>query len=133
MADATAAPPAPARTGAVALFRVVLWAHALLVVVQPVAAGAMLQASTVGRAVHGGVAGVLLLVAMVQIPVAVLAWRPGRWPPWPAAVSVLLFAVETTQHTLGFAGELAIHVPLGIAIVVTVVGMALWSLRSRRR
>lgn len=119
-------------SAAVALFRAVLAVHAVLVVAQPVAAGAMLQASVAGRAVHQGVGGVLLLVAMVQIPLAVLAWWPGRWPAWPVALSVLLLVAETTQLTLGYAGSLGVHLPLGVAITLTVLALTAWSLSSWR-
>jgi hypothetical protein len=83
------------------LFRVVVVLHAAMALAQPVAAGAILQASTLGLAVHQAVGGVLLLVAFVQVPVAVLAWRPGRLPAWPVAVSLGLVVVETAQVALG--------------------------------
>ncbi|GAA4858585.1 hypothetical protein [Actinomycetospora straminea] len=114
-----------------ALFRVVVLLHAALTLVQPVAAGAVLQASTVGLAVHQAVGGVLLLVAFVQVPVAVLAWRPGRLPAWPIAVSAGLVVVETAQVAVGATGVLAVHVPLGVAIVGAAVGLAWWAVRAR--
>lgn len=113
------------------LFRVVVVLHAAMALAQPVAAGAILQASTLGLAVHQAVGGVLLLVAFVQVPVAVLAWRPGRLPAWPVAVSVGLVVVETAQVALGATGVLAVHVPLGVAIVGAAVGLACWAVRAR--
>jgi hypothetical protein len=101
-------------------------------VVQAIAAGAVLQASTAGLVVHQAVGGTLLLVATAQVPVAVLAWRPGRLPAWPIAVSAGLVVAETAQVALGATGVLAVHVPLGVAIVGTAVGLAVWTLRARR-
>ena len=75
---------------AVGLFRIVVVLHAAMTVVQAVAAGGILQASTVGLIVHQAVGGTLLLVATVQVPLAVLAWRPGRLPAWPIGVSAAL-------------------------------------------
>lgn len=120
-------------TGAVVgLFRVVTVLHAAMTVVQAIAAGAVLQASTAGLVVHQAVGGTLLLVATAQVPVAVLAWRPGRLPAWPIAVSAGLVVAEVGQVALGATGVLAVHVPLGVAIVGTAVGLALWTLRARR-
>ena len=71
---------------AVGLFRIVAVVHAAMTIVQAVAAGGILQASVVGLIVHQAVGGTLLLVATVQVPLAVLAWRPGRLPAWPIGV-----------------------------------------------
>lgn len=116
---------------AVGLFRVVAVLHAAMTVTQAVAAGAVLQASTVGLIVHQAVGGTLLLVAMLQVPAAVLAWRPGRLPAWPIALSSALVVVEIAQVALGATGVLAIHVPLGVSIVGTAVALAVWAWRTR--
>ncbi|MEJ2887507.1 hypothetical protein [Actinomycetospora aeridis] len=113
-------------------FRVVAVLHAVMAVAQPVAAGAVLQASATGLVVHQAVGGTLLLVAMLQVPLAVLAWRPGRLSPWPIAVSVGLVVAETAQVALGYTGVLAVHVPLGVAVVAAAVGLAWWAVRARR-
>ena len=125
--------PTADRAGAVVgLFRVVTTVHAAMTVVQAIAAGALLQASTTGLVVHQAVGGTLLLVATAQVPVALLAWRPGRLPAWPIALSAGLVVAETAQVALGASGVLAFHVPLGVAIVGTAVGLAVWALRARR-
>lgn len=112
-------------------FRAVAVLHALMTVAQAVAAGALLQASAAGLVVHQAVGGTLLLVAMLQVPLAVLAWRPGRLSPWPIAVSVALVTAEIAQVALGYVGVLAVHVPLGVAIVATAVALAAWAVRAR--
>ncbi len=116
---------------AVGLFRGVAVLHAAMTVTQAVAAGAVLQASTVGLTVHQAVGGTLLLVAMLQVPVAVLAWRPGRLPAWPIVLSGALVVVEIAQVAFGGAGVLAVHVPLGVTIVGTTVSLAVWAVRAR--
>lgn len=115
----------------VAAFRVVAVLHAVMTVVQAFAAGALLQASDAGLVVHQAVGGTLLLVAMLQVPLAVLAWRPGRLSPWPIAVSGALVVAETAQVAIGYVGVLAVHVPLGVAIVATAVALAWWAVRVR--
>lgn len=116
----------------VGLFRVVAVVHAAMTAVQAIAAGALLQASTTGLVVHQAVGGTLLLVATAQVPAAVLAWRPGRLPAWPIALSAGLLVAEAAQVALGATGVLAVHVPLGVAVVGTAVGLAAWTLRARR-
>lgn len=116
----------------VGLFRVVAVVHAAMTAVQAIAAGALLQASTTGLVVHQAVGGTLLLVATAQVPAAVLAWRPGRLPAWPIALSAGLLVAEAAQVALGATGVLAVHVPLGVAVVGTAVGLAVWTLRARR-
>jgi hypothetical protein len=116
---------------AVGLFRVVTVLHAAMTVTQAVAAGAVLQASTVGLIVHQAVGGTLLLVAMIQVPAAVFAWRPGRLPAWPIGVSAALVVAEIAQVALGATGVLAVHVPLGVSIVGTAVALAVWAWRTR--
>ncbi|MHC1557602.1 hypothetical protein ACR9E3_01515 [Actinomycetospora sp. C-140] len=123
MADGSAA--------AVGILRGVAVLHAAMALVQPVAAGALLQASTVGLTVHQAVGGSLLLVTLVQVVAAVLAWRPGHLPAWPIAVAAGLVVAETAQVALGATGVLAVHVPLGVAIVGTAVWFAWWAVRAR--
>ncbi|MFC5063967.1 hypothetical protein [Actinomycetospora atypica] len=117
---------------AVGVFRGVTVLHAAMTVVQPIAAGALLQASTVGLVVHRAVGGTLLLIAAVQVLAALLAWRPGGLPAWPIAVTAGLVVVETAQVALGATGVLAVHVPLGVVVVGAAVGLAVWTLRARR-
>ncbi|MDD7937425.1 hypothetical protein PHK61_03215 [Actinomycetospora lutea] len=116
---------------AVGAFRVVAVLHAAMTVAQAFAAGALLQASAAGLVVHQAVGGTLLLVAMLQVPLAVLAWRPGRLSPWPIAVSAALVVAEVAQVAIGYTGVLAAHVPLGVAIVATAVALAWWAVRAR--
>jgi hypothetical protein len=112
-------------------FRSVAVLHAIMAVTQAFAAGALLQASTAGLVLHQAVGGTLLLVATLQVPLAVLAWRPGRLSPWLIAVSATLVVAETAQVALGYVGVLAVHVPLGVAIVGTAVALAWWAVRAR--
>jgi len=118
---------------AVVVLRVVAVLHAALTVVQAIAAGAVLQASTAGLIVHQAGAAALWLVALAQVAAAVVAWRPGRLPAWPIAVSAGLAVAETAQVAVGATGVLAVHVPLGVAIVGTAVTLAAWALRARPR
>ncbi|MEU6699585.1 hypothetical protein [Pseudonocardia sp. NPDC046786] len=105
-------------------FRVWAVLHAVLVLAQVGLAGALLDAALGALAWHGGIGGSLILVAMVQTVLAVPAAWPGRMPGWPVAVSAVLVVADTAQVAVGHLGLLAVHVPLGVAIVVTQVVLA---------
>ncbi len=92
---------------------------ALLVFVQAVFAGHLLTGSSVALTLHE-VTGAEILgwVVLTQVAAAVLLWRPGRGPGWPALVSVLVFVAVFVQIVVGFEGRLAIHVPNGVAILL---------------
>ena len=117
---------------AVGLFRIVVVLHAAMTVVQAVAAGGILQASTVGLIVHQAVGGTLLLVAMVQVPLAVLAWRPGRLPAWPIGVSAALCSSPRPRRSRSaLRGCSRSTSRSGVAIVGTAVTLAVWAVRAR--
>jgi hypothetical protein len=121
----------PPRTGPLALLRAVVTVHALAVFAQPVLAGQFLDGNAAMVEVHGGVAILIELVGLVQIPAAVLLWRPGRGPLWPVGISVLLFFVEGMQVGFGYTRMLALHVPLGVTIVAVMLLLLVWVWRPR--
>jgi hypothetical protein len=61
---------------------------------------------------------------------ATIWWRTGgRWTA--PTVSLLIVAGEVVQIAMGYSRQLAIHVPLGIALVAVSVAFA-FSLRKRQ-
>lgn len=120
--------PATAPRWPVVVFRSVVAVHAALVLAQAAFAGRFLAGDDAGLRLHE-VTGteVVTVAALVQIAAAVLVWRPGRRPAWLLAVSVLLFVAEVVQISLGFAGALAVHVPLGVAISGVTVALLVGS------
>jgi hypothetical protein len=121
----------PPRPVPLVLMRIVVTVHALAVFAQPVLAGQFLDGNAGMVKVHGGVAVLIELLGMIQIPVAVLLWRPGRGPLWPAGLSVVLFFVESMQVGFGYARMLALHVPLGVTIVGVMLLLLIWVWRPR--
>jgi hypothetical protein len=108
------------RPGIVRAMRMVLWLLAVAVFAQPVFAGLFLDGHDAWRDWHATngmiVLPLLPLLALVQVVLAVLWWRPGHGPGWPAVASVGLLVAIQIQSVLGMNGLLAIHVPLGVAI-----------------
>jgi uncharacterized membrane protein len=64
--------------------------------------------------------------AMVMLLAAVVQWRPGRGPAWPAFASLAVVAAVVVQIVMGYARNLAVHVPLGVLIVTSDVLLLVW-------
>ena len=113
--------------------RIVLLLHAGLVGMQPILAGYFLSGEADAMNIHGPIGSSLSIVSMLQFVVAVLYWRPGGGRPWPALLTVALLIAEVVQLAMGYAQNLAVHIPLGTAIVATVVTLTIWSFRPGAR
>ncbi|QNE18897.1 hypothetical protein F1D05_14500 [Kribbella qitaiheensis] len=114
-------------------FRLVLLLHMCLVVAQPVMAGYYLSGDADAMNVHSPIGSTLWMLCMLQFVVALLYWRPGGGRLWPAGITLALFFAEFLQMIFGHSQQLAIHVPLGTAIVVGVVALTSWSFRPSAR
>jgi hypothetical protein len=107
--------------------------HAGLVIAQPILAGYFLSGDVDAMAWHGPIGSSLWMMSMLQFVAAMLYWRPGGGRLWPALLTFVLFFAEFVQLTYGYLQNFAVHVPLGTAIVITVVAMAIWSFRPSAR
>jgi hypothetical protein len=116
-----------------AFLRIVLVLHAALVVMQPVMAGYFLSGEADAMDWHSPIGSSLWMVSMIQFVAAMLYWRPGGGRLWPALATVALFFAELTQMILGYSQTMSVHVPLGTAIVISVLLFAAWSFRSSAR
>jgi heme A synthase len=110
---ATGAPP----PRMVRAMRLVLRLLVAAVFAQAVLAGLFLDGGDAWRGWHA-LNGMLVLplLALVQMVLAVLVWRRGRGPGWLALASVALLAALLVQSVLGMTSQIAVHVPLGVAI-----------------
>ncbi len=115
------------------VFRAVVAVHALLVFAQALFAGQFLSGNPAALGLHeANGTEVITLVALIQVIASVLLWRPGRGPWFPAVVSIAVAVAEGLQIVSGFEGQLALHVPLGVGVLVTLVAM-LVGIRLPRR
>lgn len=108
------------------LLRVLLTAHLISVLAQPVLAGLFLAGDVDAIDFHGVNAGLLDVAAMCAAGVAVgyvLVGR-GRW--WVLPATVLLFLADSMQVAVGYDRMLEWHIPLGVTIVVVSVLLAIW-------
>jgi hypothetical protein len=114
--------------GLVRALQVVVGMHVAVVLAQAAFAGQMLSGNAWGAGLHalnGWV--VIFLVGLTQLVLAILVRWSGRGPVWPAAASALLWGTEMVQMWAGSTRNLALHVPLAMAIfgwiVVVLVSM----------
>jgi len=109
------------------LFRVTLCVQALDSLAQAVLAGRFLSGDFAMLAAHefNATRGVVI-VAFVQIAVAVVAWRLSGAPGWLVWAVVVVFVATVGQIVLGFTRVLGLHVPLGVSIIATVGWLAVW-------
>lgn len=117
-------------------FRWVITLHAAAAFAQAVFAGRflsgdydMLRAHFINSQVVGG-------LAVAQVIVGVLYWKPGGGPGWPALASGGLLALEPFQIAAGIKRVIGIHVPLAVLIITLAIVFAVWAWRptfGRRR
>lgn len=86
----------------------------MLVFAQAIFAGLFLDGNDAWRDWHATNGMLLLpLLALVEVVLAVLVWRPGGGPGWIALASVGLLLAIVIQIGMGQTSQLAVHVPLG--------------------
>jgi hypothetical protein len=110
------------------LLRSVAVTHAAVACLQPVLAGAYLSGHGSAVRIHELIAQGLGLIALTQLSVATIYWRSGG-RGWPALLALAVLTAEGLQMGMGYNRQLALHVPLGVAIVMTTVVFAGWTFR----
>ncbi|MFB6722014.1 hypothetical protein ACFCV3_17705 [Kribbella sp. NPDC056345] len=106
--------------------------HAVAVCVQPIAIGIYLNGATTGLQVHEPVGLAVSFIGVAQLLVALVYWRLGGRGV-AALISALILFGESIQIGMGYAKHLAIHIPLGVALLGTSVCFAAWVCRRTVR
>jgi cytochrome bd-type quinol oxidase subunit 2 len=105
------------RPGMVRAMQVVLGLLAVAVFAQAVLAGLFLDGGDAWRGWHATNGMLVLpLLAVVQVVLAFLVWRRGHGPVSLALASVGLLVALLVQSVLGMTSQVAVHIPLGVAI-----------------
>ncbi|GAA3153645.1 MULTISPECIES: hypothetical protein [Nonomuraea] len=112
--------------------RLAVTAQGVALVVAASFAGQAVETASMGES-HVMAGMVVHLVALVQIVLAVLFWRPGRGAGWPALASVALFVVGLAQHVTWL--WLGAHLPNGVILfgLITALLIWVWSPAAARR
>jgi hypothetical protein len=104
--------------GTLRAIQVLLRVLAVLVFAQPVFAGLLLDGNESWREWHSlNGEAVIPLLTLVVLVLTVVAWRAGHAPGWMPVASVAVLATLVVQIIMGDTSNLAIHVPLGVAIL----------------
>jgi hypothetical protein len=102
------------------LFRAGVTAEAVFALAQALLAGGFLGGHYDLLAAHAENATNTGITAIVLVACAVLRWKPGGGPAWPIFAGTGLFLAEAGQIVLGYARVLAVHIPLGVGIIVAI-------------
>ncbi|MFG1695086.1 hypothetical protein [Nonomuraea sp. NPDC049309] len=102
--------------------RLAVTAQAAALLVAVAFAGQAAENASMAEA-HVMAGTVVHVVALVQIVLAVLFWRPGRGAGWPALGSIALFAVGLAQHVT----RPAAHAPGGVILLVLILALLFWA------
>ncbi|OLT38298.1 hypothetical protein BJF79_27380 [Actinomadura sp. CNU-125] len=104
--------------------------HLAGVLMQAVLAGLFATGDVDMLAWHANNAVLTPALLTVQWGAAVLLWRPGRGPGWPALASTALIAAETVQIGLGTDRSIAMHIPLGTLLFGASALVTVWVWRT---
>jgi uncharacterized membrane protein len=113
-----------------AALRLVAATHAIAICLQPVLAGVYLNGSGAALRLHGPIGVGLTIAGLVQLLIAMIYWRAGGRLLAPV-VTLLITLGEGLQVGMGYSRQLALHIPLGIALVAGAVAFAVWTSRIK--
>jgi hypothetical protein len=113
-----------------AVLRLVAATHAIAICLQPILAGVYLNGSGGALRIHEPLGLAVTFTGLFQLLVATIWWRSGGRLLAPA-LSLLIMLGEGFQVGMGYSRQLALHIPLGIALVAASVAFAFWTGRQR--
>jgi hypothetical protein len=114
------------------LLRAAVTLEAVLAIAQPIFIGAFLQGNYDALAWHQANATIVGFVSFAMAVAAILHWRPGGGPVWVVWACVVLAVAVVVQIAVGYARSLAVHIPLGVLVVVASALLLVWSWRPAR-
>ncbi|MGB3306839.1 MAG: hypothetical protein WBA63_11690 [Thermomicrobiales bacterium] len=126
-ADSSSSDRLRARSWTIWPFRVLVTIQVIQLFNQSVFAGQFLSGDFGALKSHRDHA-IFALITMIVIALAALLLKwPGGGTLWPFAASAGLSFLIYVQIELGYMRSLALHIPLGVAIIVAASFMTVWS------
>lgn len=117
---------APNRRWPLLVLRVLVCALTVLMMIQPVLAGQFVTGDSDLLELHELNATFISAVSWTLVASAVTLWRPGGGPLWPVGVTLLVAGLVEAQSGFGYSRNLAVHIPLGVALVAGMTALACW-------
>ncbi|GAB3837103.1 hypothetical protein [Kribbella italica] len=108
------------------LLRVVAVLHAAAVCAQPLLAGLYLNGEGSAIPIHESVGLTATALCLAQLVLTSLVTRLL----WPSLLTGAVLAGEALMIHAGYGRELAVHIPLGMAVVAGSVSLAVWTVRQ---
>ena len=125
--DTVVSAPVRAPRVTLRLLKAALVTHLVVVLAQPVSAGLYLVGDVDAIGWHATIGSTLAAVALLVVAAALGYVLAGRGPIRVLPAAVLLFLADGFQIGQGYERALAIHIPLGVGIVVASVLLAAWA------
>ncbi|MEV2214610.1 hypothetical protein AB0H86_24680 [Streptomyces sp. NPDC050997] len=105
----------------------------LLTLAQPVLAGMFITGDTDLLDLHALNATLVSVMSWLTVAAAVTLWRPGGGPAWPIGLTLLIAGLVEAQSGFGYARQLYLHIPLGVALVAGLTAQTYWVFAHRPR
>ena len=116
----------------IGVFRLTTSAAAVLAFNQAVFAGQFLSGTYAALRLHRDMANAVVALVAASIIAAVLWRRVGRGPRWPIPATIALFVLTAFQTYLGYSLQLAVHIPLGVAVILLLTALTVTAWRRTR-
>ncbi|MBU2662499.1 hypothetical protein KOI35_03155 [Actinoplanes bogorensis] len=111
------------RTWPAGLFRLTTTVAAVLACNQAVFAGQFLSGTYVALRLHRDGSTYTVAAVASTVLAAVLWRRLGRGPAWPIPATMALVALTAVQTFLGYRLVLAVHIPLGVTVIMLLIAL----------
>ncbi len=121
----------PAARWPIVTIRILAVVVSLQVLTQAALAGGFVTGDVGLLSLHSANGTLLALTSAALLPATILLVRPGRGPWWPIVVSCALWAAVVLQIGLGFAREVGLHIPVGMAIMGLAAAFTWWAFSHR--
>jgi len=112
------------------VLRIVAVLHSLVFFAQPVFAGGYLMGDVDALALHNNNAAVVAIVGFIQLIAAIVFFWKGRGRAWPIWTSLVIALLVEVQAVMGSEGQLMVHLPLGVSLIVGQVLITVWLFRA---
>jgi hypothetical protein len=132
----TGPPPSPGRRPAswpIGVFRGLSFLVLLQVLLQAALAGGFITGQVSLLGLHSANGITLFVTTGLLVVGSILVVRPGRGPWWPIVFTTALWFLIAVQDWFGFARLIGLHIPIGVALMGLISGLAWWSCAYRTR
>jgi hypothetical protein len=127
----TTDPTGPRRT--LTFLRVTVTLSTVCVCAQPVLAGGYLAGTFDFLDYHSINANAIGTLLLVQVLAAVLYRKPGGGSGAPLMLTTVELATVVVQIGMGYSRALAVHIPLGVFVVLLALHVCVWVYRPKAR